>query len=56
MFGPKLDPLTLLLCISALSFVMAAMATSAARAMPSYRPALRAWSLSMLVTGVGFFL
>lgn len=56
MFGPKVDPSTLLLCISALGFVMAAIGTSAARTMPAYRPSLRAWSVAMLGTGLGFFL
>ena len=56
MFGPQLDSLTLLLSISALGFVMAAIASSAAKAMPECRPALRAWSRSMLAAGAGFFL
>ncbi len=56
MFGPKVDSLTLLLSISALGFVMAAIARSAAKTIPAYRPALRAWCLSMLSAGIGFFL
>ncbi|HMO45500.1 MAG TPA: GGDEF domain-containing protein [Rubrivivax sp.] len=56
MFGPKLDSLTLLLSISALAFVMAAIASSAAKTIPAYRPALRAWCLSMSSAGIGFFL
>jgi len=56
MFGPTLDSLTLLLSISALGFVMAAIARSAAKTMPAYRPALRSWTHSMLAAGIGFFL
>jgi len=56
MFGPRLDSLTLLFAISALGFVMAAIARSAARTMPAYRPALSAWFWSMLCAGIGFFL
>lgn len=56
MFGPELDSLTLLLSLSALGFAMAAIASIAAKAMPAHRPALRAWTFSMLAAGVGFFL
>lgn len=56
MFGPKLDSLTLLLSLSALGFAMAAIASITSQAMPGYRPALRAWTFSMLAAGVGFFL
>lgn len=56
MFGPKLDSYTLLLSISALAFVMAAIARSAAKAMPEHRPGLRTWSRSMLAAGAGFLL
>ncbi|HOM15205.1 MAG TPA: GGDEF domain-containing protein [Rubrivivax sp.] len=56
MLGPQLDSLTLLLCISALAFVMAAIARSAAKAMPAHQPGLRAWSRSMLAAGAGLFL
>lgn len=54
LFGPALDPVTLLFAISLLGFLMAAVSVSSARVLPKQAPALIEWGKAMAAGGGAF--